>query len=222
MMDRMIVKVCGMRDGNNIRALEMLDIDWLGFIFYPSSPRYVYRNGKPNDISSCTKTKAGVFVNAQPKEILREAAEYQLDYLQLHGDESPDDCRRLQEEGYRVIKAFSVSSGEDLRQTSAYELYVDFFLFDTKNDKYGGSGQRFDWSALEAYQGCVPFLLSGGIGHENMQDLLAFSHPLIAGVDLNSRFELSPALKDSDMIERFVGQLNSSGWRHKTMLNIRN
>ena len=215
-MDRMIVKVCGMRDGNNIRALERLDIDLLGFIFHPGSPRYVCCHSvQPGDISSCTKIKAGVFVNAQPEEILREAAKYQLDYVQLHGNESPGDCRLLREKGYGVIKAFPVSSGVDLQQTSAYESFVDYFLFDTKNDNYGGSGLLFDWSALENYRGRVPFLLSGGIGHENMQDLLAFSHPLMAGVDLNSRFEVSPALKDPDMVERFIGQLNSSGWRDK-------
>jgi phosphoribosylanthranilate isomerase len=197
-----------MRHGDNIRAVEKLDIDWMGFIFYPGSTRYVSGEGEWLDaIKSCTKVRVGVFVNENREKIRRKIAKYRLKYVQLHGDESPDFCRRLQDDGYAVIKAFSVSTETDFRQAAAYEDFVDFFLFDTKSSERGGTGKRFDWSVLEAYRGNVPFLLSGGIGSEHIQDLQQVCrHPLMAGVDLNSRFELSPGLKDSVIIERFVGQ----------------
>ena len=207
-MNKMIIKVCGMRDGDNIRALEKKDIDWMGFIFYPGSPRSVSDEDIWTDaIQSCSKVKVGVFVNEEQAEIERKVAKYRLDYVQLHGDESPDDCRRLQEAGYAVIKAFSISSELDFRQTVEYESFVKYFLFDTKSDKRGGTGQRFDWSVLEDYRGNIPFLLSGGIGTEHIAELSAFRHHLLAGIDLNSRFECAPALKDVDRLERFVKQL---------------
>ena len=200
-----------MRDGDNIRALGKLDIDWLGFIFYPLSPRYVPDGDEWLDgIQSCPKGRVGVFVNEELAEIVRKVAKYQLHYVQLHGDESPDFCRRLQAEGCAVIKAFSVSSETNFRQTLSYEPFVDYFLFDTKSSKFGGTGKRFDWNVLEAYQGNVPFLLSGGIGAEHVNDLRMLTHPLMAGIDLNSRFELSPGLKDVELIEWFAGQMASS------------
>jgi len=206
----MIVKVCGMRDGDNIWALEKLDIDWMGFIFYPGSPRFVPEEDEfCTAIQSCSKVRVGVFVNEIREEILRKVAKYRLNYVQLHGDESPDFCRWLREDGCAVMKAFSVSSEEDLRQTTAYESFVDCFLFDTKGSERGGTGKRFDWSLLEAYRGNVPFLLSGGIGAEHIVSLLEFHHPSLAGIDLNSRFEVSPALKDVVMIEWFVHQVRN-------------
>ena len=210
----MIVKVCGMRDGDNIRALEKTDIDWMGFIFYPGSPRYV-----PDEdeycaaIQSCVKIRVGVFVNEEPAEILRKFTKYQLNYVQLHGDETPDFCRQLRDSGCAVIKAFPVSSENKgmnppvFQQTTTYEPFADYFLFDTKGSKRGGTGNRFDWSVLEAYRGATPFLLSGGIDLEHVHDVRSFSHPLLAGVDLNSHFELSPALKDPVKLEKFIHQL---------------
>jgi len=205
----MIIKVCGMREGDNIRALEKLDIDWMGFIFYPGSKRYVPDEDKFTDaIRLCSKVKVGVFVNEKQEEIGRKIAKYRLDYVQLHGEESPDFCCQLKERGYAVIKAISVTSDMDLLQTATYEPFVDYFLFDTKSSEYGGTGKRFDWAVLEAYRGSVPFLLSGGIGSEHVSDIRSFVHPLMAGVDLNSRFEIMPALKDVDRVDRFVRELN--------------
>ena len=205
-----------MRDGDNIRAVERLDIHWMGFIFYPGSPRYVPDEDKYNiAIQSCKKVRVGVYVNENKDEILRKVMKYRLDYVQLHGDESADFCRRLQEDGCAVMKAFSVSSVIDFRQTALYEPFVNFFLFDTKGSIWGGTGRRFDWSVLKVYQGRTPFLLSGGIGPEHITELLEFRHPLLAGIDLNSRFELSPGLKDGVMIERFVHQLKRSYFKKK-------
>jgi len=194
-----------MRDRANIKALEKLDIDWMGFIFYSGSPRYVpERDEFCSAIQSCAKIKVGVFVNEETAEILRKFAAYQLNYVQLHGDETPDFCRRLRDAGCSVIKAFSVSSEKDLQQTAEYEPFVDYFLFDAKGSERGGMGKRFDWSILEAYKGKVPFLLSGGIALEHIADLREFQHARMAGIDLNSRFELSPGLKDIVKLERFI------------------
>lgn len=206
----MIIKICGMRDGDNIRALEKIDIDWMGFIFYPKSPRYVSDEAQWTEaILSCSKVKVGVFVNETQKEIERKAAKYRLDYVQLHGDETPDDCRRLREAGYAVIKAFRIATASDFRLIPAYESYVDYLLFDTKDIGYGGTGRQFDWSVLEAYRGETPFLLSGGIGAEHTAELSACRPALLSGIDLNSRFELSAAIKDTKAIEQFVNQVRN-------------
>jgi phosphoribosylanthranilate isomerase len=183
----------------------------MGFIFHPDSPRYVSDEDKWTEaILSCPKVKVGVFVNEKPEDIERKMAKYQLNYVQLHGNELPEICRRLRYAGYPVIKAFHISSESDFQLTSAYASCVDYLLFDTKDIGYGGTGKRFNWSMLEAYRGNIPFLLSGGIGVEHIHDLLqVFAHPLMAGIDLNSRFELSPALKDVDLIERFVYQIRN-------------
>jgi phosphoribosylanthranilate isomerase len=199
-----------MRDRDNIRALEKTAIDWMGFIFYPGSLRYIPDEDRMTEtILSCSKVKAGVFVNATQEEIEKKAAKYRLDYVQLHGNESPEMCHRLKDAGYKIIKAFPISSASDFHTISAYETCVDYFLFDTKDTGYGGTGRRFNWSLLEAYRGDIPFLLSGGIGAEHLEELSLFRHPLPAGIDLNSRFEYAPAIKDIDKIERFIQQLKN-------------
>jgi len=201
----MIIKVCGMREDENIRAVERLDIDWIGFIFYPCSPRYVPDEKRyAASIRRCVKKKAGVFVNTGTDEMLRTAARLQLDYVQLHGNESPDTCRLIQDNGYPVIKAFSVASANDLKQAETYEAAVSFFLFDTKCEGYGGSGRRFDWNILNNYQGNTPFLLSGGITPGSLDDVLQFHHPLLAGIDLNSGFETAAAMKNTVELQQFV------------------
>ena len=205
--DKMIVKVCGMRDEDNIRALEKIDIDWIGFIFYEASPRYVPEADRfCAAIQVCSKVKVGVFVNEEFAEISRKTLRYRLNCVQLHGDETPELCRQVRCAGYTVIKAFSISSEADLLQTVAYEPFADYFLFDTKDKERGGTGKRFDWSILQAYQGDAPFLLSGGIAPEHLYELSSFRHPKMAGIDLNSRFELAPAIKDTKKIESFVHQ----------------
>ncbi|MDR2886561.1 MAG: phosphoribosylanthranilate isomerase, partial [Bacteroidales bacterium] len=178
----------------------------MGFIFYPRSPRCV-DDACVDAIRSCSKLKTGVFVNEQPEEILRKVEKYRLNYVQLHGDESPDDCRRLQDAGCAVIKAFSVSSAADLEHTQDYAPFVDYLLFDTKGSERGGTGKRFHWPLLNAFRGGIPFLLSGGIGPEHLADLHDFRHPLMAGIDLNSRFESAPAMKDAAGVEEFVRKL---------------
>ena len=207
----MKIKVCGMRETDNLRAVEQLDIDWMGFIFYPCSPRYVSaETADATAIRRCRRTKVGVFVNAGADEIDAAQALYALECVQLHGNESPSDCAALQRKGLCVIKAFAIATADDLRQTDAYASCADYFLFDTKCDAYGGSGRRFDWSVLKHYHGHTPFLLSGGLAPACIEDLLRFDHPTLAGIDLNSGFETAPALKDVDALNRFIRKIKQN------------
>ena len=208
MENKVIVKVCGMRDPENIRTILTTGVDWIGLIFYPRSPRYVGDDAvqlkEKLDHAGRSVKKVGVFVDAPTEQMLRFANDYGLDYLQLHGNESPDVCYSLQKRGLAVIKAFSIATADDLKKTKDYEGRADYFLFDTKSEAYGGSGQRFDWRVLSAYEGETPFLLSGGLALDSLSDLQQFSHPRFAGIDLNSGFEVAPASKDADALRHFI------------------
>jgi len=202
----MIIKTCGMRDADNIRAVSELGIDWMGFIFWAPSSRYV--SEKPTFLPTRQK-RVGVFVDARIEEVKSKADEYALDLIQLHGSESPAFCERLKANSrQQLIKAFNIATQEDLEQTIPYEGLVDYFLFDTKAKMVGGNGTQFDWSILSAYQGNTPFLLSGGIGPDDAEKVRNFHHPQLAGIDLNSRFELSPALKDIEKLKQFITEYN--------------
>ena len=222
----MIIKVCGMRDAANIRAVDGLPVDLMGFIFWPRSSRYVSR--RPDSLPTRCK-RVGVFVDAAIPDVLRHVADYALDYVQLHGSESPAYLRQLRaalsaaapslpaaapslaDGGFpAIIKAFSIATAADLRQTESYHGLADLFLFDTKGPSAGGNGRKFDWSVLSAYTGPTPFLLSGGIGPADAEALRQL--PLLdgfpvehcAGIDLNSRFELAPGLKDIHLLQDFI------------------
>ena len=196
----MMVKVCGMRDPENIRAVEQAGADLLGFICYAPSPRFV-GSSAPRP-SRCKRV--GVFVNAPECYIYNMVKELSLDYVQLHGNESPAFCRNLYQAGLRLIKAFSVSHAGILDGTQAYAPYCDYFLFDTPCASYGGSGETFDWQMLLAYRASVTFFLSGGLSPGSLNALARFSHPLWVGIDLNSGFELAPGLKDARALHTFI------------------
>ena len=221
----MIIKVCGMREPENLRDVEMLDVDCLGFIFYDKSPRYVPENREYIEvISHCEKNKVGVFVNETIEKMLYICNLFRLNFLQLHGNEPPEVCFALREKGYVVIKSFSIAPAADfthslaqtsnlqqsaapaacMLQTECYQNCCDYFLFDTTYVGYGGSGKRFDWSLLDGYQGDTPFLLSGGLTPDNAADIKRFKHPQFAGIDLNSGFELYPAMKDVCKLKQFI------------------
>ena len=203
----MLVKVCGMREGCNIRDVETLGPDWMGFIFYPKSPRYVKE--VPSYLPANAK-RVGVFVDADLEFITRTAERFALDLVQLHGKEYPDMIRALRcalPEGIKIIKAFNIAEREDLRQIRDYTEVADYFLFDTKALLAGGNGSKFNWDLLGLYQGDTPFLMSGGIGPEDADAIRSFSHPMLYGVDLNSRFESSPAVKDIALLKHFFNQL---------------
>jgi phosphoribosylanthranilate isomerase len=196
-----------MREAENIRAVEQLDIDWIGFIFYPPSPRYVSGDADAETVRRCTRKKVGVFVDAGVGAMTATAERYGLDCVQLHGNESPETCLAMQARGYPVIKAFSIATAEDLKQTKAYETAAAYFLFDTKCEGFGGSGRRFDWSVIHDYDGRTPFLLSGGIAPGCEDELLHLRHPAMTGVDLNSGFETAPAVKDTVALAAFVKKI---------------
>lgn len=222
----MIIKVCGMRDSRNIQEVSALAVNWIGLIFYERSPRFIgqsptkqwtvdsgqltvkYRLSQLSTVNCQLSTKqVGVFVNATIESMMEKASAYKLDYLQLHGNESPEDCHTLQKRGYSLIKAFPIATKEDFEKTREYEGRVDYFLFDTRCEGYGGSGKRFDWSILTEYKGETPFLLSGGIRPENAEAIRNFRHPRFAGIDLNSGFEIEPGLKDVDKLKNFIQQI---------------
>ena len=208
---RCLVKVCGMRDAANIRAVEALGIDWMGFIFWPKSSRFV--SERPAYLPTKTK-RVGVFVDEDIEHVCRIAADYALDLVQLHGSESPAYLYALrqhfEDEGLPVaiIKAFNIATAADLATTDHYVGIADYFLFDTKAQKPGGNGLQFDWSVLNAYNGDTPFLLSGGIGPDDTTRISSFRHPRCIGIDLNSRFENAPAIKDVEALQLFLSCLN--------------
>jgi phosphoribosylanthranilate isomerase len=204
-----------MRDAENIREVEALGIDMMGFIFWPKSKRYV--STRPTYLPQKVK-RVGVFVDEEPEIIRQIADDYALDIIQLHGSETPDFVQEMSEHISprpcrgrarcgAFIKAFNIATAEDLEQTKAYEGLVDYFLFDTKATLPGGSGQQFDWSILDAYNGETPFLLSGGIGPDDAERVRYFHHSKCIGIDLNSRFELSPALKDINKLKEFIKEI---------------
>ena len=180
----MIVKVCGMRDAQNIRDVEKLGVDWIGMIFWPQSKRFVAE--VPSYLPKHQK-RVGVFVDAPLEDIRQHISDYQLNIIQLHGQESPDYVKALKP--HTTIKAFNIAKADDLAQTEQYEGIADYFLFDTKGLMVGGNGQKFDWSVLTA------------------ESINSFHHPSCIGIDLNSRFEVSPAFKDIDKLRKFLGKI---------------
>ncbi len=211
-----MMKVCGMREADNIRAVETLGIEWMGFIFWPGSSRFV------SEMPEYLPTKClrvGVFVDATNEDIMAKVGEYGLGAIQLHGHETPAQIaclRKSVNSSTFIIKALSISSKEDLQHYKLYEGLVDYFLFDTKCLTVGGSGKHFDWSVLNDYQGQTPFLLSGGIGPDDAIRLQQFRHPRCVGIDLNSRFETAPAHKDITLLKAFLEELkhpDTSGYQ---------
>lgn len=196
-----------MKHPENISRLSELPIDFMGMIFYDKSPRFVDRltlddvNILPPHIE-----RVGVFVNTDIDFITKEVNAYNLHLVQLHGNESPEFCQELNET-IPVMKAFSIAEPSDFEQTEQYEGSCSYFLFDTKTPQYGGSGQKFDWKMLDLYKGNTPFLLSGGIMPEDADRIKAIGHPLLYGVDLNSRFEIEAGLKNIELLKQFIQEL---------------
>lgn len=207
-----------MRDADNIRDISALGVDMIGLIFYPPSPRYVqqFSSGAgiiPDYAPDMGKTplRVGVFVDDMPQNIVTRVYNYKLGYIQLHGNEPRETLENLRatidpdiKPKIKIIKAISVSSAEDIKKYKEYVGAADLFLFDTKCKTVGGSGEQFDWQVLQAYDGDVPFLLSGGIGPDDAERIKNFHHPKCIGIDLNSKFEIEPALKDVEKLKQFL------------------
>lgn len=201
------IKVCGMRDGKNIRAAEALGLQWMGFICWNGSARCV--TATPTYLPE-TCRRVGVFVNPDVEYVRQKADELRLQCLQLHGQETPSQCSSLHRlTGLPVMKAIPVAGAEDIARARIYNNVegVDMLLFDTRSDAVGGSGRSFDWTLLQAYDGDTPFLLSGGIGPQDAARIRQFRHPRLAGIDLNSRFETSPGVKDIDTLRIFINEI---------------
>jgi phosphoribosylanthranilate isomerase len=198
----MKIKICGMMQSENILETLELKPDFMGFIFYEKSPRYCEGIIDKKLLSRLPKSisKVGVFVNETIEEVLRIMPEYNLDFAQIHGDETPDYCKELKAKNIKVIKAFAVDSHFDFDKLNSYEPFCDFFLFDTKTIQYGGSGQRFDWNILKQYNNEKPFFLSGGISPENFEEAARLTNLNIEAIDLNSKFEKGAGLKDVELL----------------------
>lgn len=199
----MKLKVCGMREVENIRGVMALQPDFLGFIFYEKSPRYAGALDADWVKQLMGVQKVGVFVNATLDEMQEKAESFGLDFIQLHGDEELPVIEALLQAGLKVIKVFRVSDA--LPEHLADFSHADYFLFDTQTKSYGGSGRQFNWEILKDVN--QPFLISGGIGEEDISKIKALNHPHLVGIDINSRVEVSPGVKDIHKIKRIKAQL---------------
>ena len=237
------IKVCGMRDGENIRQVSELGVEYIGMIFWDKSPRNVTMipthagiiPDRAAEIARCacnSPLNVGVFVDEMPQNIITRVVNFHLDIIQMHGHETPTLIRNLRatidpdiRPGIQIWKAISIPTASvshdhfancnESKQTlnevcKPYEDCVDAFVFDTQTPNAGGSGQHFDWSVLEAYDGEKPFLLSGGISPDDAERISQFHHPKCIGIDLNSRFETEPGIKDVDALRKFIDQLNKT------------
>lgn len=205
----MKIKICGMKYTENIKDIALLKPDYLGFIFYSASKRFVGDDFELLDSEELINDveKVGVFVNESNAIIERIVEQYSINRIQLHGDESPLQCQDLKEKGYSVIKSFSIADDFDFSVLKNYETAIDYFLFDTKTTDYGGSGNSFNWQLLNKYNLLKPFFLSGGLGVNNIEQLLEFSHPMLYGYDFNSRLEMNPGLKDKESVKLIIDKI---------------
>ncbi|MDG1278568.1 MAG: phosphoribosylanthranilate isomerase [Algoriphagus sp.] len=206
----MEIKVCGMRESENIlQLIEEIDPDWMGLIFYSKSPRFV-SDESSRELSKLNISKVGVFVNETEAEILRKVALFDLKAVQLHGGELPEFVEQLSKKtNAEIWKVISVNDQIDWGNLKSYLPFVSKFLFDTASPKHGGTGQKFDWTVLETYPFDKGFLLSGGIDEESWEEILTFAakNPRMQGVDLNSKFEDAPGLKNIEKLKKFIQQL---------------
>lgn len=209
MTRKLKIKVCGMKFTENRKQVEKLGVDFLGYIFYEPSKRFIGDNPELELFNSKTK-KVGVFVDENVFEILGLAKNLGLEYIQLHGKENPKTCRILKNQGLIIIKVFSVNEKFNFSKTKQFEKVSDYFLFDTKAEVPGGSGEKFNWQILEKYKGHTPFFLSGGISLEDAKSIKDINHPKLTGVDLNSGFEDEPGLKNIENLKQFIDVLKTS------------
>jgi phosphoribosylanthranilate isomerase len=202
----MKVKVCGLKNRENIREIVTCKPDFLGFIFYPSSPRYLGDSFDARFMRNIPPfiNKTGVFVNQDPDTIIRLAERYGLNFVQLHGDEDASLAAILKARRIGIIKAFHVDSTFDFKSTEPFLSSCEYFLFDTKSESYGGSGEKFDWQILSRFAYTKPFFLSGGITPGDGDSITSFQHPSLLGIDINSGFEISTGLKDVFKVNEFI------------------
>ncbi|MDN4166445.1 phosphoribosylanthranilate isomerase [Cytophagales bacterium LB-30] len=214
-MKKLQWKVCGMREPDNIFALAALAPDYMGFIFYEKSPRYVreYLNAESISQLPASIKRTGVFVNASVAQVMEDIRQFGLQAVQLHGDESPEYCHLIRSLGLEVIKAFPVNDMTNFKELEAYYPVIDYVLFDTASASRGGSGQRFDWRILKNYSQQLPFFLSGGIDVNALQEIEQINDLNLYAIDINSKVEIKPGLKDLERvqeIQKFVNRYNEA------------
>ena len=219
----MKIKVCGMRQKENIEELVRLNPDYIGFIFYSQSKRYVGDRIDDEILALIPPNiqKVGVFVDEPFDSIVEKYKINRLDILQLHGSELPEYCDQLKKLGITVIKAFKFAEDFDFKGIKPYETSCDYFLFDTAGKTVGGTGVKFDWSLIKQYTGRNPFFLSGGIGSTDVQTVREISHIHLFGVDVNSGFESEPAKKDISKVNAFINELRGN-FTTETLRTLRN
>lgn len=205
------VKVCGMNDPLNVKAIAEAKPGFMGFIFFPESPRYV---GAEPDMALFYNVplgikRIGVFFNEDNYKILDLSLHTGLDLIQMHGDESPESCFHLQSSGLSIIKSFKIDKNFSFEILKRYLPCSDYFLFDTKSQKPGGSGRKFNWEKLKEYSLDKPFFLSGGIGPEDTSLVKSLDNKGFFAVDINSRFEISPGVKDTDKVRTFIKEIKN-------------
>ena len=202
----MKIKICGMKYRQNIHEIIKLKPDFIGFIFYQKSKRFVGETFNENLLKTIPKTTktVAVFVNESIAQVINIKEKYGFDYVQLHGDESPKYCEELFSREIKIIKAFRVDDDFDFNNLNLYAGFCNLFLFDTKAKEYGGTGKTFNWKLLENYKTAVPFLLSGGIGIDNIEEAMDLYHPMLYGFDINSKLEIQPSIKSKDKTELII------------------
>ncbi len=207
----MKIKICGLKEAENIKHVSEESPDFMGFIFYPKSSRFVGEEfsktalaGIPGNI-----TKTAVFVNETVENILKTVHKYGFEAVQLHGNESPAVCNQLKQHNLIVIKAFAMDASFDFATLLPYEKLCDYFLFDTKTKHFGGSGESFDWNLLGQYKLETPFFLSGGLGVENLEAVLKLKHDKLYGLDFNSRLEDKPGFKNIRLINKVLDTIRN-------------
>ena len=200
----MKLKVCGMKYSQNITEIENLFPDLMGFIFYEKSKRFF--NLPEINLNNKVK-RVGVFVNENIQEIKNKIKKYKLDYVQLHGEENVNFCHSLKP-FVKIIKVFKIDYNFNFKKTEEFEEVCDYFLFDTKSQLHGGSGKKFDWDLLKNYNCKKDFFLSGGIDIGDIEEIkkIVNSYP-IAGIDINSKFELDNLEKDKEKINLLIKKL---------------
>ncbi|MGY6562458.1 MAG: phosphoribosylanthranilate isomerase [Luteibaculaceae bacterium] len=204
-----VVKICGIKDPENLRELISFEPNYLGFIFYRKSKRYMAETLLPQHLNEVPKSiaKVGVFVDESIEKMLSTAATYNLQVIQLHGSEGPEICQKLKEQGLQVFKAIAVDSETNFNDFQTFSPYTDAFILDTKGPEKGGNGYSFSWEILNSYTLEVPFLLSGGIGNHNLKEAETLSQPFKIGYDINSKMETEPGLKCPQLVKQFFKTL---------------
>ena len=199
----MLIKVCGIKESSNIINVDALHPDLIGLIFYENSLRFI----GGNIIPKTNTPKVGVFVNSTVDNIIQQSTKYDLSYIQLHGNENISMVKELYHKGFKIIKSFSIGETIDNSIIHNFSQFCEYFLFDTKGENAGGNGLKFNWQLLEDYKLKTPFLLSGGIGANDIESIKKIKHKAFTGIDINSRFEISAGIKNIELIKNFINEI---------------